>query len=157
MSPSLRTQIQFSFITIQSFFLHYHTNSTFNLFVCALPPPLLDRPHQFVHLPYLLIAQLVQKGRVELLLLPPIPFQLLPVLLPLRQEADNVQRVLDVLVPPELGFEVRVAKETSFGIEFLAVYAQQAAVQWQRRVGGVWRLFYAGIVGCSGVRLGWSD
>lgn len=58
----------------QSLFLWHHASPPFDLFIRALPPPLLNCLHQFIHLPNLLVAHLVQKRRVELLFFPPIPF-----------------------------------------------------------------------------------
>ena len=97
--------------------------------VRLFPAPLLNRLHKLIHLPDLLVTHLLQEPRIKLVPFPAIAFELLPVLLPLRQEADDVQRVVDVFMAPELGFDVRVAEEALLGLELLAVDSEQAAVE----------------------------
>lgn len=103
--------------------------SSSSLLVGAFPAPLLDSLHQLVQLADLLVAHLVHRPLGQHLPLPAVPFQLLAVFLPLGQEADNVQRILDVPVPPELRFEVHVANEAFLGDQLLPMGAQEPPVQ----------------------------
>ena len=52
---------------------------------------------------------------------------------PLADEADDLQRLVDLLVATELVLDVGVAERAHVGGQELAVAAQQAAVQRQRR------------------------
>ena len=113
---------------------------SFQLLIRTIPPPLLNSLHQFIQLSNLLITHLVHGTRIQDLPLPIIPLECLAIFLPFSQEADDMKRVLDILVSPEFSFQVCITEDALFGTQLCSMGAQETAVErdgWEKSEG--WR------------------
>lgn len=119
--------LRFQLKTITSVF-----TPSFQLLIRTLLPSPLNCLHQFIQLAKLLITHLVHRVLIQRLSFPTIPLKLLSILLPFRQEANYVKRVVDILVSPEFRFEVCVAEYTLFGTQLLPMGAEKTPVEWDR-------------------------